>query len=279
MATLVRYILILSLCILSQTSEAASFDEREKIFSRASGALLVVHAETAYDPRRSTKAGIWDAVRDAKLKGLDIYYIVSDKDEEQRRLSPERTDLQLSRGMSRYFLPPIEPNAYVVSELGRHGITLSSNNLVLAGGYLDNCLARAVAETIQNSSWDVFNLTVPMKAVFGGTASSICDDVSTFECYDKYPQMLNEILERFAISVTDLSDKNLKPTENANGLNHYTFNFKMDDRSLPFTFGSGAKVVNVNFLYQSNIAGMFRKRIGTKKDNSNLRSNANRVAK
>ncbi|MEZ5728001.1 MAG: hypothetical protein R3E48_08465 [Burkholderiaceae bacterium] len=136
-------------------------------------ALLVTHASAEFDARMTTKHGIDTAVRVAKARGIPVIYLRHDGDD------------------SAYFAADCAPDHWVRSDDGEIPFELASNEVLLAGGHLERCLAVTAHDVL--SQWagrgDAtgvrFTMTYLMDAIYSD-ASLIDDDAPYAESVRRF---------------------------------------------------------------------------------------------
>lgn len=113
--------------------------------------MIVVHQSSTYDARFSTKRGIDEAVRFAKMNRIPLVYLQDDTPDEY------------------YFMEDCYPDYWVFSQAGEIGFEVAPSHVYIVGGHLELCMDVALADILlqwRKRAPQDFTVTYFMDAIY-----------------------------------------------------------------------------------------------------------------
>jgi hypothetical protein len=113
--------------------------------------MIVVHQSSTYDARFSTKRGIDEAVRFAKMNRIPLVYLQDDTPDEY------------------YFMEDCYPDYWVFSQAGEIRFEVAPSHVYIVGGHLELCMEVALADILlqwRKRSPQDFTVTYFMDAIY-----------------------------------------------------------------------------------------------------------------
>lgn len=123
-------------------------------------ALVVTHATSFFDEKKTAAAGIDQLVREFKAKGLPVVYLMSDQSE---------------KGRTMWYTTDRAPHFEVFSEGGEHNLPIAGNEVTIVGGFFGStdtmagCHALAMKDAIRmhfEVSEAPLTIHIPLKATY-----------------------------------------------------------------------------------------------------------------
>ncbi|KHD87378.1 MAG: hypothetical protein OM95_14875 [Bdellovibrio sp. ArHS] len=224
--------------------------------------LIVVHASTQFDEKKSAAAGIDELVQEFKTTGRPVVYLVSEP-------SP--------LGSDHWYTADRSPDFEVFSEGGEHNLPVSADEVTIVGGFfgstdtMNGCHALAIKDAIRmhfEFSSKPFTVHLPMSAIYFYSEweefrrellETGSMDLSKIEI-EKYPFASLFFLregnngagddgyeQNFAHQYSGKANQTYRPGEDVNR-QKYQFNFSINNRLIESLPGPGERVVNINLI-------------------------------